>query len=304
MMKKILVLLLACSLSGVSVAKAKGGKCEAQKAKHVVLIGSDGFSSAVVRAHPGAFPNIEALMENGSYTLERRSVLPSSSAVNWASMLMGAGPEIHGYTTWGSKVPDLPSRVIGKYGIFPGICGLIRDARPDAVMVCGYNWETIGCLYEQKAVDVNYDATSDRMLADSMCLFIEEHRPDFTFIAFGEPDEVGHACGWESDEYFEMCKTIDGYVGRIMATLERTGMKEDAIVIFTADHGGIGKGHGSISMAEMETPFIVCGKGINRGKRIDESVMVFDCAPTVGYVFGVRQPQVWIGRPVMSVFER
>ena len=122
-MRKITLLLLVIATASLTGAVAKGKKCEAQKAKYVVLIGSDGFSSDVVRAHSGAFPNIEALMKNGSYTLERRSVLPSSSAVNWASMLMGAGPELHGYTTWGSQVPDLPSRVIGKYGLFPGICG-------------------------------------------------------------------------------------------------------------------------------------------------------------------------------------
>lgn len=302
-MKKNLVFLLVLALFAGGQADAKGKKCAAQKAKHVILIGSDGFSSAVMRAHPGAFPHIESLMKDGSYTLRRRSVLPSSSAVNWSSMLMGAGPEIHGYTTWGSKVPDLPSREIGKYGIFPGICGLIRDKHPQAVMACGYNWSTIGCLYEQQAVDINYDASNDRMLADSMCYYIEQNRPAFTFIAFGEPDEVGHACGWESEEYFQMCRTIDGYVGQILATIEKAGMKDDAIVIFTADHGGTGKGHGGISMAEMESPFIVCGKGICHGKEITESVMVFDCAPTIGYVFAVDQPQVWIGRPVMSVFE-
>ena len=31
--------------------------------------------------------------------------------------------------------------------------------------------------------------------------------------------------------------------------------------------------------------------------------MVFDCAPTIGHIFSIDQPQVWIGRPVMSVFE-
>ena len=108
-MRKITLLLLVIATASLTGAVAKGKKCEAQKAKYVVLIGTDGTSSDVVRAHPGAFPNIEALMKNGSYTLERRSVLPSSSAVNWASMLMGAGPELHGYTTWGGQVPDLPS---------------------------------------------------------------------------------------------------------------------------------------------------------------------------------------------------
>ena len=302
-MRKITLLLLVIATASLTGAVAKGKKCEAQKAKYVVLIGSDGFSSDVVRAHSGAFPNIEALMKNGSYTLERRSVLPSSSAVNWASMLMGAGPELHGYTTWGSQVPDLPSRVIGKYGLFPGICGAIRDARPDAVMACGYNWPTIGCLYEQKAVNINSNVPSDPALADSMCLYIGREKPLFTFIAFGEPDETGHRCGWESDEYFEMCKQIAGYVGKIMETLEKNGMKDDAIVFFTADHGGTGKGHGGISMKEMETPFVVCGKGIKQGHEIPESVMVFDCAPTIGHIFSIDQPQVWIGRPDMSVFE-
>lgn len=301
-MKKIVSLLVLFTAVSVGTASAKG-KCEAQKAKYVVLIGSDGFSSAVVRAHPGAFPNIEKMMKNGSYTLERRSVLPSSSAVNWASMLMGAGPELHGYTTWGSKTPDLPSRVVGKYGLFPGICGLLRDARPEAVIACGYNWETIGCLYEQKAANINYHASSDARLADSMCHYIEHDRPTFTFISFGEPDGVGHAEGWESEAYLNMCKTIDGFVGDIMQTLEKTGMMDDAIVIFTADHGGTGKGHGGITMKEMESPFIVYGKGIRSDWEIPESVMVFDCAPTIGHVFSLTQPQVWIGRPVMSVFK-
>lgn len=302
-MKKVWIVLLLFAMTSLSESEAKVKKCEAQKAKHVVLIGSDGFSSAVLRAHPGGFPNIEALMKNGSYTLERRSVLPSSSAVNWASMLMGAGPELHGYTTWGSKVPDLPSREISKWGLFPGICGAIRDARPDAVMVCGYTWPTIGCLYEQKAVNINYNATSDPLLADSICFYIEREKPLFTFISFDQPDGVGHSIGWESDEYVDMCKTIDSYVGRIMQSLKNAGMSEDAVVIFTSDHGGTGKGHGGGSMNEMESPFVITGKGIKAGWQIPESVMVFDCGPTIGHIFSIDPPQVWIGRPIQSVFQ-
>jgi len=33
-------------------------------------------------------------------------------------MFMGVGPELHGYTQWGSKIPDLPSRELNKNGIF------------------------------------------------------------------------------------------------------------------------------------------------------------------------------------------
>ncbi len=76
------------------------------KAKHVVFIGLDGWGAYSL---PKAdMPNVKKLMEDGSYTLKKRSALPSSSAINWASMFMGAGPELHGYTEWGSKTPELP----------------------------------------------------------------------------------------------------------------------------------------------------------------------------------------------------
>ena len=100
------------------------------KAKHVVLIGLDGWGAYSL---PKAdMPNVKRLMEDGAYTLKKRSALPSSSAINWASMFMGAGPELHGYTEWGSKTPELPSRVLNKNGIFPTIFQLLRDARPKA----------------------------------------------------------------------------------------------------------------------------------------------------------------------------
>lgn len=275
-----------------------------REVKHIVLIGSDGFSSAVVRENPGAFPNIERLIQEGSHTLEKRSVLPSSSAVNWASMLMGAGPELHGYTTWGSQTPELPSRVIGEDGIFPSIVRLIRNGYPDAKIGLGYTWATIGCLYEQKAADLSYNSSTEAVLKDSICLWIRENKPLFTFLAFDEPDHTGHESGWESEEYVNMCKIIDGYVGEIMQTLKDTGMIGNTLVVFTSDHGGINKGHGGKTMNEMEAPFILWGPGIKKSFYITDSVMIYDTASTIAYVLGLEQPQVWIGRPVVSAFEK
>ena len=76
------------------------------KAEHVFVIGLDGWGAySVAKAD---MPNVKALMDAGCYTLKKRSVLPSSSAVNWASMFMGAGPELHGYTEWGSRRLPMP----------------------------------------------------------------------------------------------------------------------------------------------------------------------------------------------------
>ena len=90
-----------------------------RKAQHVVLIGLDGWGAYSVEK--ADIPNIKNVMANGAYTLKKRSALPSSSAINWASMFMGAGPELHGYTEWGSKTPELPSRELNQHGIFPTI---------------------------------------------------------------------------------------------------------------------------------------------------------------------------------------
>jgi predicted AlkP superfamily pyrophosphatase or phosphodiesterase len=273
-------------------------------ADHVILIGSDAFSSAVIRANPGAFPNLERLIGEGSHTLEHRTVLPSSSAVNWASMLMGAGPELHGYTTWGSAKPDLPSRVLTENELFPCIMYLLRAKYPHAELGAGYTWPTIGRLYDQKAANFNFanPGADENVLCEAICEYIEQTKPMFTFVAFDEPDVTGHTHGWESEEYLEQCKAIDSYVGRILAAAERS-MAGDHIVIFTSDHGGRDTGHGGKSMAEMQVPLILWGKGIRNGHTIEESTMMFDTAATLAHIFRLEKPQVWIGRPVMSAFE-
>lgn len=95
------VLLFVCLLMAGMTVNVNAAK---QKAKHVILIGMDGWGAYSV---PKAdIPAIKSLMANGCYTLHSRSVLPSSSAINWASMFMGVGTELHGYTTWGSKTPE------------------------------------------------------------------------------------------------------------------------------------------------------------------------------------------------------
>ena len=130
-----LFLLLTITLLTATSVQAKN------RAKHVVLIGLDGWGAYSVES--ADIPHIKKLMEEGCYTLKKRSVLPSSSAVNWASMFMGAGPELHGYTTWGSKVPELPSRVVNEHGIFPTIFSLLREAQPESEIGCLYEWNGI-----------------------------------------------------------------------------------------------------------------------------------------------------------------
>ena len=56
-------------------------------------------------------------------------------------------------------------------------------------------------------------------------------------------------------------------------------------------------------MLEIQTPFIISGKNIRKGHEIQASMMQFDVAATVAAIFKLKQPQVWIGRPIMEVFK-
>lgn len=283
--------------------------CEAKgkdKAKHVIFIGLDGWGAYSL---PKAdMPNVKKLMADGSYTLKKRSTLPSSSAINWASMFMGAGPELHGYTEWGSQTPELPSRELNQHGIFPTVFQLLRDARPKAEIGCIYEWggikylvDTLSMSYQQQAFDIEKHPETLTNMAAS---YIKEKHPTLFAICFDGPDHTGHTAGHDTPEYYTKLQELDTYIGQIVQSVEDAGMTDETIFIVTSDHGGIDKGHGGKTMREMETPFIIAGKNIKSGLRFDDiSMMQFDVASTIASIFNLEQPQVWIGRPMKVVFK-
>lgn len=239
----------------------------AEKAKHVVLIGLDGWGAYSVSK--AEIPNIRKMMNEGCYTLKKRSALPSSSAINWASMFMGAGPELHGYTQWGSKVPELPSREVTENGIFPTIFYLLHKARPEAEIGCLYEWEGIKYLADTLALDYHAQAPDYNKHPEALCgmaeKYIKEKTPVLLAVCFDNPDHVGHAAGHDTPEYYAKLNELDTYVARIVQAVKDAGMFDETIFIITADHGGINKGHGGKTMQEMETPFIICGKNVKKG---------------------------------------
>jgi predicted AlkP superfamily pyrophosphatase or phosphodiesterase len=271
------------------------------KIEHVVLIGVDGFGSYAFEK--AKIPNLRRLMQDGSWTLQARTVLPSSSAPNWASMVMGAGPELHGYTKWGSEKPDLPARVLDEYGMFPNVYGVLRKARPKSEIGVIYEWSGVGYLFPKAAVDKDQNCDGDAALERAASAYIKEKKPNFLFIHFHDVDSVGHNAGHATPDYYAAIERTDTHVGAIIKSIEDAGIMDKTAIIFTADHGGINKGHGSISMEEMQIPWIISGPGIHRNKEITDSIMTFDTAATIAALFKLKQPQVWIGRPVKAAFK-
>lgn len=295
MLKKFFLTTFAAliAVAAVSIASAQEAPKSPTGVKHVIWIGSDGFGAHYVNWDE--LPNLKKMKENGAWTLHMRSVLPSSSAINWHTMMVGAPSEMHGYRNWNSKEPEIEPVYVNEHGYFPDVFRVLKDAIPDFHATTVFNWDGIGFCYDNKAVDDNVFVDDIEKVYQTAIKQLDT-KPTYALIYFGEPDHTGHSIGWGTPEYQAMLTRIDEYVGKILKHLEENGMMEDTVVYFSSDHGGSGKGHGEGRLDHMEAPFIIYGKGIKVGE-IKDVFVNFDCPSTVLSIFGVEQPQCWRGKP-------
>jgi len=93
--------------------------------------------------------------------------------------------------------------------------------------------------------------------------YIKGKTPNLLAVVFDNPDHVGHADGHDTPAYYAKLAELDGYIGQIVEAAKEAGIWDDTVIIISsADHGGIGKGHGGKTLQELETPFIIAGKNV------------------------------------------
>ncbi len=276
------------------------------KAKHVVFIGVDGWASHDLDKAPN-IPNIRWMMQNGSYTLKKRAVLPSASAINWASLFMGGGTEMTGYTRWNSRTPEIPSLATNSRNIFPTIYSVLREQYPKIKTGLTFDWDGIGYVTDTAAISfVKYERGEEgepEVTIVPGIEYIKKARPEFMTIYIGGLDEAGHSKGWYTEAYYSMLTRVDQAVGKIIQAVKDAGIYDNTIFIISSDHGGIDKGHGGMTLEEMDTPFVVCGKNIKKGYVMKDPMMQFDTAATIAYMFNAKMPKCWRGQPMKEIFK-
>lgn len=270
--------------------------------KHVVIIGCDGMSPDGIQK--AKTPNMDALMQRGAYTMRARAVMPTSSSPNWASMLMGAGPEQHGVTSndWRPDKFALAPTAVGSGGIFPTIFSVLREQQPSAVIACFHDWGGLGVLFEREALDTIEDTDGPVNTTERAVAYFKAKQPDLTLIHLDHIDHAGHKYGYRAPEYYKSVEEADRLIGETIHGLEATGMLSQTILIVTSDHGGVGKGHGGATLAEVEIPWIIAGPGVAPAKELTSFVNIYDTAATVAHIFGLTAPDCWIAQPVLEAF--
>ena len=298
-MKKVLCILLAAALLA-SCAKVK-------PPQRVLFIGVDGLASWCVEkaidSIPDRIPNFIKLMEESSWTLDKRAVGPTASAINWASTFMGVPTEMHGYKKWNSRESAFKPYAVGPNGMPSTVFTLLREQRPEAESVCIYDWDGIGYVIDTAAVSLHQLVTWN---PDSLSTVdytrqyaipeIENGLPDILMFYIVDVDETGHHSGWGSPEYFDSMARMDEALGLMLDALDRSGQRENTVIIFSSDHGGKkDKKHGTYAPEDVFTPLLVSGPGYQAGQ-ISSTIMQYDVAAITAKALGLTIPEEWRGR--------
>lgn len=270
--------------------------------QRVVIIGIDGLGSYALRDAEGRStdhaPYLNKLRKSAAWTLDARSVLPSSSAVNWMSLLSGTPPELHGYTEWDSDKPEIQPVEVGRSsGMYPTIFGLMKEQYPKEKTGAIFTWGGIEYLVECDMLDVCAYYDNDASTLQRAEEYILNDNPKFTFVHLDEIDAAGHADGFESKAYFDKVTQTDQLVESFIASMERSGTLTNTIIIITADHGGVNKGHGGKSLQEMQIPWIAIGAGI-KPQEITKPVIQYDTGATAAKLLNLTLGDGWRGNPV------
>jgi len=130
--------------------------------------------------------------------------------------------------------------------------------------------------------------------------FREEHPFDNGHLHTRDEDLAGHPR--EPDEirrhiadYYAMISHLDAQLGRVLDALERTGERENTIVVFTADHGLAVGQHGLLGKQNVydhsvRVPLVFSGPGVPDGARRDAFTYHHDLYPTLADVLDLEIP--------------
>ncbi|NLZ37560.1 MAG: hypothetical protein GX897_08850 [Clostridiales bacterium] len=254
----------------------------------VLLIISDGVRPDAIGAVTGKKDFSLRLLQSSYYTMNARTVMPSVTLPCHMSLFHSVPPERHGIMT-NTYVPQVRP--------VKGLFEVLRAAGKNAGIV--YDWEELRDLGRPDSIGngiymsghiYDYNNTCVK-LTEKAIEYINECSPDFVFYYYGLTDAAGHGHGWMSDEYMSAVSKVSGCIEHMLDSIS------GYTVIFTADHGGHSRGHGSDIPEDMTIPIIISDPSLEQKELGAASIL--DIAPTVTDILGVSPDPEWEGKSLI-----
>ncbi len=268
--------------------------------EHVVIIIVDGLRPDVLLLADA--PALHGMIHEGAYSLWARTTDLAITLPSCTSMLTGVNPEKHG-VIWNADLPAMQH----KYPNVPTVFEMATRAGYVTALVAGKSKFTALC----KPGTVTHVAVptaakiSDEEVGNAAVDLIEQQRPGLMCIHFPDVDFAGHTIGWGSPQQLAQVAKTDAQVARVLAALDRAGLRNSTIVLVSADHGGAGKRHGADDMRSRHIPWIITGPGVKPGydlTRDARPVLTEDTCATACWLLGLEQQPYFDGQPVTAAF--
>jgi hypothetical protein len=276
---------------------------KAPEAERVLIIGIDNLGTDALQF--ARTPNLNALIREGALSLKARGVMPTVSQPNWCSMLTGAGPEQHGVTSnaWLQDNATIEPTARDSAGYFPSIFSELRNQRPDSKTAVFYDWQGLTNILNPNVMNIFLKTKDYKQTIEMAIPYIVKNKPTLALVYIGQPDFTGHDFGFDSEEYYRAVEDADKEIGRLIDALKKAGLYADTHIFVITDHGGLGREHGGESMTELQVPWLLVGPGVLKNRLIEQPINTYDTASTIALLLRLKQPYVWIGRPVLGAFE-
>lgn len=286
--------------------EATAANARKSKNRRIVLISLDGIS--VAGFQQAKTPHLDALLAEGTLSIQTRVVMPSVTLPNWTSHLTGSGPEQHGVVNndWTLSDFKLPAIETDADGYYPSVFKVLKEAVPQAKTAFYYNWANLIYPYNKQYLDEVSFLENDGYVANynkALHFLIENRKsPTLVFLYSVHTDHAGHKHKWMSPQYIRSIEEADVEIGKFIDQMKQEDLYDGTHFMFLSDHGGIEYGHGGVSVDEMIVPWGITGPGISKGLKMSEANNTVNTASVILRLFNVEQPTAWTGEVPNTLF--
>ena len=280
--------------------------------EHVILFVLEGFGQESLKG--GAMPVVSKLVKEGSVTWSASGVKPALRLPTMASLVTGMPVEKHGITwnffEFSRGYPRHPS--LFDYldlsggrdsAIFYMDESLYQLAKPEPYtdyQLCGALRPECGSqklvAYIQQYLQ---KATSGHGYGHAI-----PSLPHLLVVHLPEAGRAGVTHGWDSTEYREALRTVDGAMKSVLNLFQEYSLSGRTAVIVTALSGkGTDPGAEAPTTESPVVPWIVSGTGIKQGQLIRQPVSIMDTGATVMKILKLETHTEWESQAVKEIFE-
>jgi choline-sulfatase len=106
--------------------------------------------------------------------------------------------------------------------------------------------------------------------------------------------------------YMGLCSFVDHQIGSVLSALERAGIADETLTIYTSDHGdNLGArglwGKSTMYEESAAVPLLMRAPGLPQGRRAPTPVSHVDIAPTLADWFGIAAEPGWRGESLLGI---